>query len=90
MGDGTEVCTAVALCTVPVFSAVSPDKEQALKPLEEAAEVFGAWQGSGDDVLDEVADCIQACCNLAAALGCDDLRPYQERCTRRNRERGRY
>ena len=27
-----------------VFRDVEPTKEQALKPLEEAAEVFGAWQ----------------------------------------------
>ena len=27
-----------------VFRGVAPDKAQALKPLEEAAEVFGAWQ----------------------------------------------
>lgn len=30
--------------TVRVFDHVAPDKAQALKPLEEAAEVFGAWQ----------------------------------------------
>lgn len=29
---------------VAVFPHVVPTKEQALKPLEEAAEVFGAWQ----------------------------------------------
>lgn len=29
---------------VRVFRCVKPDKAQALKPLEEAAEVFGAWQ----------------------------------------------
>lgn len=29
---------------VQTFKDVSPDKAQALKPLEEAAEVFGAWQ----------------------------------------------
>ena len=29
---------------VAVFSQVEPTKEQALKPLEEAAEAFGAWQ----------------------------------------------
>lgn len=30
--------------TVRAFDHVVPNKEQALKPLEEAAEVFGAWQ----------------------------------------------
>lgn len=29
---------------VQTFREVKPDKAQALKPLEEAAEVFGAWQ----------------------------------------------
>ena len=29
---------------VAVFAHVEPTKEQALKPLEEAAEAFGAWQ----------------------------------------------
>ena len=29
---------------VRTFRDVAPDKEQALKPLEESAEVFGAWQ----------------------------------------------
>lgn len=76
---------------VRVFNEVTPDKRQALKPLEEAAEVFGAWQlmeGIEDTgvrekrrllLLDECADVIQATLNLVAALGCED----------RNRERGR-
>ena len=38
---------------------------------------------------DEVADCIQACCNLAARYGID-LQAAMERCEQRNRERGRY
>lgn len=40
-------------------------------------------------LLDELADCVQACCNLAHALGCSDMRPYMARCEGRNRERGR-
>lgn len=35
---------SVNIGTVNTFKDVKPDKEQALKPLEEAAEVFGAWQ----------------------------------------------
>lgn len=35
---------AVKLGTVQTFADVRPDKAQALKVLEEAAEVFGAWQ----------------------------------------------
>lgn len=34
----------MVLGSVRVFDDVEPDKGQALKPLEEAAEVFGAWQ----------------------------------------------
>lgn len=96
---------AVLIGEVKPFPNVRPDKAQALNPLEEAAEVFGAWQiadyyiGSSDRVmlkvttdnaLDEIADCIVACCNLAHALGCDDLTPYMVACEERNRERGRY
>lgn len=35
---------SVNIGTVNTFKDVKPDKEQALKPLEEAAEVFAAWQ----------------------------------------------
>lgn len=34
----------VEVGNVTVFRDVAPTKAQALKPLEEAAEVFGAWQ----------------------------------------------
>lgn len=34
----------VAIGSVRPFPGVAPDKAQALKVLEEAAEVFGAWQ----------------------------------------------
>lgn len=84
------------------FPGPVPDKAQALKPLEEAAEVYAAWQAWSDidrdvygDAVDdapliELADCIQACCNLAAAMGCSDIGPYLERVEAKNRERGRY
>lgn len=93
---------------VKPFTNLKPDKAQALKPLEEAAEVFGAWQQlrevrAGRDryrwandpeplknLLDEIADTIHACCNLAHALGCEDLTPYMAACEERNRKRGRY
>ena len=96
--------SAVLLGPVEAFPGAVPDKAQALKPLEEAAEAFGAWQSwrawldSGLDdpggaplsaLLDELADCVQACCNLAHALGCSDMRPYMARCEVRNSERGR-
>lgn len=116
--------TYVKLTNVRAFPGATPDKEQVLKPLEEAAEVYGAWQmltstranlhamlddhgcdeANADEVvacmddahyckvriLDEIADTITACCNLASALGVDDLTPYLAQCEERNRKRGRY
>jgi len=94
----------VTIGEVTTFANPKPDKAQALKVLEEAAEVFGAWQvyddsfegvGSAseewvrDDLIDECADVIQATCNLLAALGVDDMRSAMAACERRNRERGR-
>lgn len=67
-------------------------KAQALKPLEEAAEVFGAWQLNSDIyVLNECMDVVQAVVNLLAALGFtqEDVDAAIERCNERNRERGR-
>ena len=66
------------------FREVEDCKEQALKPLEEAAEAFGAWQlcdENGDcrfadfydelrrDLIDECLDTVQATVNLLAAVG---------------------
>ena len=93
--------TYINLGGVYAFPNVAPDKPQALKVLEEAAEVVEAFKQRDPrdethigyataNVLDEIADCIQACCNLAAALGVDDMTPYLARCEERNRERGRY
>lgn len=94
---------AVYIGAVCTFDNVKPDKEQALKPLEEAAEVFAAWQvwneikdqnfsifyDGKEEILSECADVIQAVCNLAAALGVNDLAPYMQACEHRNCERGR-
>lgn len=85
------------------FPEVTLDKEQALKPLEEAAEAFGAWQllqaeGTISEsaaeaarlkVVDECADVIQAAVNLAAAMGVEDMTAAMMACHRRNHERGR-
>lgn len=40
-------------------------------------------------LADEIADCIQACCNLAHRYNLD-LGAAMERCEQRNRARGRY
>lgn len=82
------------------FSETPMCKEQALKPLEEAAEAFGAWQnydGSHDPTMDgyrlkvieECADTIQAAVNLAASMGCRDMTKPMRECWRRNHARGR-
>lgn len=93
---------AVKLGTVQTFANVRPDKAQALKVLEEAAEVFGAWQlwddsdpcekGDGFHIvylMRECADVIQATCNLLAAYGVTDFTVFMETCRKRNAERGR-
>lgn len=58
--------------------SMGTEKEEALKPLEEAAEVFGAWQTMNRAkllpettkraVVYECADVIQATCNLLSRL----------------------
>lgn len=92
----------VNIGAVRAFADVKPDKAQALKPLEEAAEAFGAWQNmlrvpggmvfpfARNALVDEIADVIQACVNLAVALGVEDLTDAMTRCEQRNRLRGRY
>lgn len=92
----------VAIGNVETFRDVRVDKEQALKVLEEAAEVFGALQHlqkasdlgvftkkMARELLDECADVMQATCNLITALGIEDFTPYMDACRRRNIERGR-
>ena len=88
----------VEIGSVRAFPDVRPDKAQALKVVEEAAEVYAAWQdwSSTEDeeleafVVNELADCITACANLAAALGCDSLEDAINLAEVRNRFRGRY
>lgn len=90
--------------TVRVFdgTVISDSKEQAVKVLEEAAEVLEAWKGYDEDrkvseelgsaakilLADELADVVHAAYNLAYACGVEmDL--AMVRCEQRNRERGR-
>ena len=90
----------VEIGTVQTFTDVKPDKAHALKVLEEAAEVFGAWQDwqkrPCDDecdeymaLLDECADVIQATCNLIAALGVGNFTGAMRFWQKRNVVRGR-
>lgn len=69
------------LLNMRVFNKVNDDKHQALKPLEEAAGVFGAWRefdsmrdvptwgNMRDDLIDECMGTVQATANLLAAIG---------------------
>lgn len=71
------------LLNMRVFNEVKDSKGQALKPLEEAAEVFGAWQELDSmrcspvtmravfrpNLIDECVDTVQAVANLLAAVG---------------------
>ena len=72
------------LLNLRTFREVRDDKAQALKPLEEAAEVFGAWQeldsmrpttfkqdwvDMRNCLIDGCLDTVQATVNLLAAVG---------------------
>lgn len=71
------------LLNMRVFRKVEDSKPQALKPLEEAAEIYGAWQKYDDmqyapesickvfreELIDECMDTVQAAANMLAALG---------------------
>lgn len=91
------------LLNMRVFNDVSDSKGQALKPLEEAAEAFGAWQefdsmrnvpawrDMRDDLIDECMDTVQAIANLLAAVGATqgDVDAAIKRMDERNGDRGR-
>lgn len=81
------------LLNLRTFREVRYDKAQALKPLEEAAEVFGAWQDCDDmhDLIDECMDTVQAIANLLAAVGATqgEVDAAIRRMDERNCERGR-
>lgn len=79
---------------VKTFKVGTP-KDGAKKIPEEAAEAFAEWVAlngslvSSTKLADELADCIQACCNLAARYDID-MEAAMRRCEVRNRARGRY
>lgn len=93
------------LLNMRVFNDVSDSKGQALKPLEEAAEVFGAWQKCDDmryatttireafceDLIDECMDVVQAVVNLLDAEGFTqgEVDAAIKRMDERNGDRGR-
>ena len=93
------------LLNMRVFNDVGDSKGQALKPLEEAAEVFGAWQARHNmrsaprdacgafrrDLIDECVDTVQATANLLAAIGTTqgEVDAAIKRMDERNGNRGR-
>lgn len=81
------------LLNLRTFREVRDDRAQALKPLEEAAEVFGAWRDCDDmhDLIDECMDTVQAIANLLAAVGATqgEVDAAIRRMDERNCERGR-
>ena len=92
------------LLNLRTFREVRDDKAQALKPLEEAAEVFGAWQELDsmrrspffsawrdmcDDLIDECLDTVQATVNLLAAATQGEVDDAIRRMDERNGSRGR-
>lgn len=89
---------------VEPFTKFVEPKAQALKPLEESAEVFGAWQASGidgagsitpdmrEDIVYECFDTIQSCVNLLDSIGTTEaeMRKAALKVHANNVERGRY
>lgn len=93
------------LLNMRVFRKVEDTKPQVLKPLEEAAEIYGAWQKYDDvryatttirwafreDLIDECMDTVQAIANLLAAVGATqgEVDAAIKRMDERNWDRGR-
>lgn len=73
-----------------VFDDVEDSERQALKPLEGAAGVFGAWRGRGV-LVDECVGTVQAVANLLAAVGATqgEVDAAIGRMDERNRDLGR-
>lgn len=87
---------SVYIGDVQTFAGVIADKPQVLKIGEEVMEVFSAWEDykyapefRKEALIAEIADVIQAACNLLAAIGVDDMRQPMQACYVRNKERGR-
>ena len=93
------------LLNMRVFDKVNDDKHQALKPLEEAAGVFGAWQARRNmrfaprdacgafrrDLIDGCMGTVQAVANMLAAVGATqgEVDAAIKRMDERNGDRGR-
>ena len=83
-------CIELGMSSIPVFAELPDGREQAVKVLEEAAELFAEVRaGNHRRILDEACDVIQAVCNLLAAHGMDDIELELHDMVRRNEARGR-
>ena len=86
------------------FKDVNVDKGQAMKIVEEACEVHSAFERyriaeitdrfiemeeARMDMVEEIADVMQACSNMLAALDVSDMRDEMRKCADRNKARGR-
>lgn len=87
----------VLIGAVRTFENIQPDKDQAKKVLEEAAELYGAWESLNkgesldfENLEDEACDLLTATCNLLAAFGIRDIQDAMRRCEKRNTEKGRF
>lgn len=97
-GIGTEVPMSYTFVAQPFV--IGTEKSRMLKPLEDAAEVFGAWQEMDrdqrkmrrSDVIYECCDTIQAVANALASLDVtqDEVDQTFARVHEHNEERGRY
>lgn len=97
-GNGAGTPPSYAFVAQPFV--IGTEKSRMLKPLEEAAEVFGAWQEMDrapsrmrrSDVILECCDTIQAVANALASLGVtqDEVNKACAQVHERNEDRGRY
>lgn len=91
----TNIKGEIVLPPIKTFAIEENAKDQALKVLEEAAEVVEAVKNPDKDLsekVEEVMDTIQACCNLLEKLEVTDLEiriSYQD-VVDKNTKRGRY
>lgn len=96
--NGTGTPASYAFVVQPFV--IGTEKARMLKPLEEAAEVFGAWQEMDrvpsrmrrSDVILECCDTIQAVANVLASLGVTqaEVNKAFAHVHERNEDRGRY
>lgn len=97
-GNGNGTSASYAFVAQPFV--IGTEKSRMLKPLEEAAEVFGAWQEMDrvpsrmrrSDVIYECCDTIQAVANALASLGVTqaEVNKAFARVHEHNEDRGRY